>query len=205
MTPKEADNIICKTFRVKRRDTLPFTGWLKSTREDIAKMYNTLEYKVGAEIGVLGGRHSRLMLKNVPGLKLFCIDPWVAFNRMSEEKIAKIYKRCQERLKDYDVEYLRMTSMEAIEKIPDRSLDFIYIDGLHEFDSIMMDLIHWTNKVRPGGIVAGHDYFANYQMGVMEAVNTYTRTHNIFDWYITTADEYPSFFWVQKEEYKLRY
>jgi len=205
MTPIDADNIIRKTFRVKNRDTLPFTGWLKSNRTDLAKIYNTLGYKVGAEIGVLGGRHSRLMLENVPGLKLFCIDPWAAFNRMSSEKIEKIYKRCKDRLKNYNVEYLRMTSMEAIKKIPDRSLDFVYIDGLHEFDPVMMDLIEWSKKVRFGGIVAGHDYFASYQMGVMEAVNTYTRIHNIYDWYITTTDGYPSFFWVQKEEYELRY
>jgi len=205
MTPKQADRVIRKTFRVKRRDTLPYTGWLRSTREDLAKIYNTLGYKVGAEIGVLDGRHSRIMMENVPGLKLFCIDPWVAFNRMSEEKIAKIYKRCQDRLKNYDVEYMRMTSMEAIEKIPDRSLDFVYIDGLHEFDSIMMDLIHWSKKVRFGGIVAGHDYFANYQMGVMDAANAYTGAHNINDWYVTVADEYPSFFWVQKEEYQQGY
>ena len=205
MTPKEADNLIRKTFRVKGRDTLPFTGWLKSTREDLAKLYNMLGFKVGAEIGVLGGRHSRLMLQNVKDLKLICIDPWVAFNRMPANKIEKLYQRCLKRLEGYDVEYMRMTSMEAVKKIPDRSLDFVYIDGLHEFDSIMMDLIHWADKVRPGGIIAGHDYFANYQMGVMEAVNAYTRSHNIFDWYVTTADEYPSFFWVQKEEYKLRY
>jgi len=205
MTPREADKTIRSTFRVKRRDTLPFTGWLKSTRKDLAQLYNTFGYKVGAEIGVQRGHHAKLMFENIEGLKLYCVDPWDAYNRISQKKMEAVYLDCQKQLKGRNVELMKMTSMHAVKSFEDGSLDFVYIDGLHEFDSVMRDVMHWARKVRPGGIVAGHDYYPFYQGGIMPAIDAYTRAHNINDWYITTDDEFPSWFWVQKEEYQQGY
>ena len=90
-----------------------------------------------------------------------------------------------------------MTSMEAVSKIPDASLDFVYIDGRHEFDFIMMDLIAWAPKVRAGGIVSGHDYYQFYRGGVVHAVNAYVLGHNIKEWFVTREKEC-SFFWVKQ-------
>ena len=205
MSPSKEDQIIRKTFRVKGRDTLPFTGWSKPTRHNLAQMYNTLGYKVGAEIGVQRGLNAKTLFRNVKGLKLICVDPWSPYNRQSVERTNNVYKNCLNRLKNHDVEYMRMTSMEAAKKVPDRSLDFVYIDGLHDFDSVMRNIICWARKVRFGGIVAGHDYYTFYQGGIIQAVNAYTLSHNINDWYITNGDEFPSFFWVQKEEYQQGY
>ena len=92
--------------------------------------------------------------------------------------------------------------MEAVREIPDKSLDFVYIDAMHEFDPFTLDLICWSDKVRPGGIVAGHDYSPeSWCNGVMLAVKTYTRAHNIDKWYITSEESNdhlaPSFFWVK--------
>jgi len=195
MTP---DQVIRKKFRVKKRDTLPFIGWLDSTRHHIAELFGELGFKVGAEIGVERGRHAKVLFKNIPDLKLYAVDPWTAYNRIPQEKIERNFKWCKKRLENCNVEYLRMKSMEAIKHIPDSSLDFVYIDGLHEFDPVMLDLIYWSRKVRPGGIVAGHDYYVFYKGGVMKAVNAYTYEHNINQWYITYSENHPSYFWVQK-------
>jgi hypothetical protein len=51
-----------------------------------------------------------------------------------------------------------MTSVEAATKIPDHSLDFVYIDARHDYESVKEDVEAWCSKVRPGGIMAGHDY-----------------------------------------------
>ena len=205
MTPTEVDHTVCSIFRVKRRDTLPYTGWLKSTREDLAKLFGTLEYKIGAEIGVWKGEYSKVLFDNTDGLKLILVDPWAAYNKMTDVKMEPLYEKCKKRLKGFDVEYMRMTSMEAAAIVPDGSLDFVYIDGLHEFDPVMRDIIYWSRKVRPGGIIAGHDYYEFYQGGVIQAVNAYTRAHNINDWYLTTAEPHPTWFWVQKESYQHGY
>jgi hypothetical protein len=49
--------------------------------------------------------------------------------------------------------------MEALGDFEDESLDFVYIDGNHEFRYIAEDLFEWTKKVKKGGIVSGDDYF----------------------------------------------
>jgi len=193
----DVDREIRRYFRVKRGDTLPFTGWLESTRADLHRLFAKFRFKHGAEIGVSTGIHAKEMLRRIPGLELICVDTWKAFNRTSDERAAKNFETCQKRLEGRNAIYMKMASMEAVKKIPDGSLDFVYIDGLHEFDPVMMDLICWSPKVRKNGIVSGHDYFSFYQSGVIPAVNTYTRAHNINDWYIT-RDRVASFFWVKK-------
>eukprot|EP00928_Gymnodinium_smaydae_P061912 TRINITY_DN45883_c0_g1_i1.p1 TRINITY_DN45883_c0_g1~~TRINITY_DN45883_c0_g1_i1.p1 ORF type:complete len:502 (-),score=103.68 TRINITY_DN45883_c0_g1_i1:98-1474(-) len=36
--------------------------------------------------------------------------------------------------------------------------DIVFIDGLHDFESVLEDIRLWTQHVRRGGIIAGHDY-----------------------------------------------
>ncbi len=87
--------------------------------------------------------------------------------------------------------------MDAVRDFPDKSLDYVYIDGLHDFDNVMMDIIHWTRKVKSGGIVSGHDFAVAHNDGIIQAVEAYTRAHNIQTWYITHEDYPPSFCWVR--------
>lgn len=192
------DRKIRAYFRIKRGDNLPYTGWLRSTRVDIYKiMASAGGFTQGAEIGVKAGHNAKNMFEEIPGLHLICIDPWGAYNRTSQFKNERYFERCKKRLFGCNATYLKMTSAEAINEIPDDSLDFVYIDGLHTFPYVMMDIIQWSKKVRAGGIVSGHDFFCNYQFGVVEAVRAYTYAMNIQDWYITTEDKFPSWFWVK--------
>jgi len=36
--------------------------------------------------------------------------------------------------------------------------DLVFIDALHDYESVMQDISLWWPKVRQGGILAGHDY-----------------------------------------------
>lgn len=191
------DRLIWEKFRVKRRDTLPFTGWTGS-RDTLAELMGEAGLNIGAEIGVRDGDYSAVLCKANPNLKLKCVDPWIAFSRTTKEaKASWHFRRAREKLTPYGVEFMKMTGMEALKLVPDVSLDFVYIDANHDFDSVSMDIIYWTKKVRPGGIVSGHDYHKMYQYGVIPAVETYTRAHNITQWYLTT-EQYPSYFWVKQ-------
>ena len=195
------DNInkaIWAKFRVKRYDSLPFVGWAKeTTRIGLAQLFGELGYKKGVEIGVQAGVYSEILCQNIPNHELYCIDPWHEYNRESEEKAEIYYDIAKEKLSKYNATLMRMPSMEAVKEFTDNSLDFCYIDGMHEFDQCMLDLIYWSPKVKSGGIVAGHDYYHFYQDGVIRAVNTYTSAHNIGMWYVTREKE-PSYFWVKQ-------
>jgi predicted O-methyltransferase YrrM len=78
----------------------------------------------------------------------------------------------------------------------DESLDFIFIDGDHRFDAIMMDIICWVPKIRKNGIIIIHDYYATGFYGVRQAVDAYTQCHNINPWF-TTKEFEPTAFWVK--------
>jgi len=190
--------IVWNKLGVKHGDCLPLNGnpWRQSHRGMIAELYKELDYKVGAEVGVELGKFSRTICDTVPGVKLFCIDPWAAYNRNSQDREDNIYRNAMVRLNGCNIEVMRMTSLEASQKIDDNSLDFVYIDALHEFDNVMMDIILWSKKVRSGGIVSGHDYLIHYRFGVIEAVKAYTYANNINLWYVTT-ENCPSWFWVK--------
>jgi hypothetical protein len=53
---------------------------------------------------------------------------------------------------------LRGTTTEVIARVPDQSLDFIYIDGDHTLRGIAIDLINAYPKLKPGGYLAGDDF-----------------------------------------------
>src|SRR3990172_1649083 len=185
----DADKLIRHKLRIKPGDSLPFTGWHNATRQDLAQVFADLNYMRGAEIGVAEGRYSEVLLRTVPGLELLCIDPWIAYERISQELCDGRYRQAVERLTPYAITFMRMPSMDAVREILEESLDFVYIDGRHEFDWVMLDIIEWSKRVRKGGIVSGHDFFHFYRAGVVDAVLAYTRAHNIAQWYITKEKE----------------
>lgn len=184
-------------LQINDHDNPPLRGKLKTSRDDLAVIFADLNYTVGAEIGVRKGYYSIELLTRNPNMKLYCIDPWGPYGRTSQEKQDRFFRSTQGRLSLFpNVVFIRKTSMDALADIPDGSLDFVYIDGLHDFDNVIMDIVSWSKKVRSGGIVSGHDYFYNFGVGVVYAVDAYVRAHNIQQWFVT-KEVLPSFLWVK--------
>ena len=94
-------------------------------------------------------------------------------------------------------ELIKAMSMDAVRDVPKESLDFVYIDGNHMFDFVMQDIIEWSKRVRPGGIVSGHDYYRFRNAGIIPAVDLYTKMHKIKQFFLTD-EKTPSFFWIKK-------
>jgi hypothetical protein len=145
--------------------------------------------KKGAEVGVARGTFTRHLFDHISGLHMTGVDPWLRMDG-EEESIADHELRGKNWVK------MKMKSEEAAPQIADKSLDFVYIDGDHTFDAVMLDLILWSRKVREGGLVCGHDYYRFRNAGVVPAVDCYTREHNIHEWFITD-EKLASFFWVK--------
>ena len=49
-----------------------------------------------------------------------------------------------------------------------KPIDFLYIDASHDYEGVKQDIENWSPHVRPGGIIAGHDY--DFFPGVTQAV-----------------------------------
>ena len=167
-------------------------------RIELARYFNQLGLKVGGEIGVSGGINAENLCKNIEGLKLYCIDSWEG------SRGENALKKSRERLSQYNVIFIKKTSMDAVKDFKDESLDFVFIDANHKFDFVMQDIIEWSKKVRSGGVVSGHDYYhsPSARIGVIEAVDAYVKAHNV-SLNLTTKDpdsaddKEPSFWWIK--------
>ena len=73
--------------------------------------------------------------------------------------------------------------MEAVKGFKKDTLDFVFIDGNHEFSFVLDDITKWAKVVRPGGIVFGHDYMPDHD-GVMRTVQEYITKNKIYPWFI---------------------
>lgn len=177
-------------------------------RDGLIQLWKELGYKIGAEIGVMKADFSKLWGRNIPGLKMYLIDPYYSYSgarkKFREHKQNK--KIAQEAVKDYNAVFIEKPSEEAYREIPDNSLDFVYIDGNHKFDYAMLDILLWSRKVRPGGMISGHDfYYSNRsECTVRPAVEAYVKFHKIEPWYLTDkravhyrADRHASWFWIK--------
>lgn len=151
------------------------------SRIDLAKWFNEKGFKKGAEIGVADGRFSKILCENIKDLDLTCVDPWAPYedNWRTQSYQDKAFSQAKEKLKDFNIRFMRMQSVEAALKVEDKSLDFVFIDGGHTFDDCMIDIILWAKKVKKGGIISGHDYCHFTKSGVIEAVNKYCEIHRI--------------------------
>ena len=57
----------------------------------------------------------------------------------------------------------------AAAAVPERSLDLVFVDANHSYESVRADIRVWRSKVRCGGVVAGHDFAPAFE-GVLRAV-----------------------------------
>lgn len=160
-----------------------------NNRTDLAKYFAENGYKVGAEIGVLGGAYSALLCEVNPGLKLFCIDSWGYGEHKKRPYHLRKYEEAKIRLEPYNTTIIYKLSMDAIKDFSDNSLDFVYIDANHEPQFVMEDIREWTKKVRPGGVVSGHDYAER----LAKVVDDYVR-NNHYDLH-TTKDKIENISW----------
>lgn len=175
------------------------------TRQDLADLFALCRLKRGAEIGVERGLFSEEICKaaaaiNHP-LHLLCVDAWTPYagyrEHVTAEKLDGFYAETLDRLRPYNASIVRKFSVDAAQEVPDGWLDFVYIDGNHQREQVLADLAAWTQKVRPGGIVSGHDYGRSSVGQVKEAVTEWTEAHGIAPWFVLTGDRSPSWFWVQ--------
>lgn len=182
-------------------------------RDNLPELFKELGFQVGVEVGTEKGKYAEILCKGIPDLKLYCVDYWNPYpgyrENISKEKYQKFYEITQDRLKNYDVELVRKFSMDAVRDFEDKSLDFVYIDGSHEFQQVVNDISEWIKKIRPGGIISGHDYRrakkAKYQRHVVSAVKGYTRAYFINPWFVLgrrarlegeIRDRHRSWMWV---------
>jgi predicted O-methyltransferase YrrM len=130
--------------------------------------------KYGAEIGVYKGETSKLLLETFPDLILYMVDIWEGEN-VGKDIYAdeSAYEATLNNVAPFGGRaiIIRADSVGVSKHIKDGSLDFVFIDAAHDYDSVKKDIEAWYPKVRKGGLVTGHDYNKIRFPGVVRAVD----------------------------------
>lgn len=133
----------------------------------IKELVDLIDAKKIVEIGSWMGEstsHWANAIKDKPGAMVYAVD-WFEGNKGTAlEPLAKdghIYTMFKNNIKELGLEpYVQtfyMKSLDAAQYINDNSLDIVYIDASHDYDSVKADINAWFPKVRYGGIMCGHD------------------------------------------------
>lgn len=162
-------------------------------RDNMAKLFAELDFKRGIEVGVRDGEYSEVLCAVNVELVLYGIDPYIphkGYKDIVRKSTFASYKQiAQDRLATFKDRYnfVEKFSLDAVKDFDDGSVDFVYIDGDHSFQSTTNDIAEWSKKIRPGGIIAGHDYFKHKgpsDIKVYEVVNAYASAYNIRPWFV---------------------
>jgi hypothetical protein len=183
-------------------------GCIKSpvSRDALPALFEALGYTRGVEIGVERGHYTKTLLTDTT-FSLIAVDAWKAYRgyreHVSQTRLDDFHVETKERLKAFDmrVSIEKGWSVDVAKTVPDKLMDFVYIDGNHTLPQVIADLHAWIPKVKPGGIIAGHDYRKfqhGYPCHVIEAVSAW---HDCYGepekWWLTMGDKSPSYLWVK--------
>ena len=176
----ETINNILQRYRITENkndeyfnEEMPSTNRLFGLK-DLLEYYGANKNWNVLEIGSYAGASAELISYYVG--KLICCDLW-------EEYITPI-ERANIAYKDFlvtkemnpNITECKKNSNEFVKEIQDQTFDMIYIDADHEYNSVKNDISLWFPKVKPGGIICGHDYFMD---GVRIAVDEFFGKENI--------------------------
>ncbi len=111
------------------------------------------------EVGVDRGEFAHIFLSRWLGNEYWGVDDYKPYPEMPYDRQAD-YLFAIERLKPHAgrCKLVRLGSVEASKLFAPGTVDFIYIDGAHDYRSVRADLHAWYPKLTDRGILAGHDF-----------------------------------------------
>ena len=167
---------------------------------------------VGVEVGVYAGLHAESLLTHLDMARLYLVDAYRLYDEYAAGRavygvtlpaLDEARAAADLRLAPYAdrITWLRRMAADAAQLLPD-GLDFAYLDANHEEGSVSAELATYWRKVRPGGVLGGHDFYNGFRRthdGVVRAVPAFaaregaTLQVELPDWWITKpAEEHAS-------------
>ena len=140
-------------------------------RWEVINLFITeFNFKSGVEIGVNEGDNIFKITESNSKLKIYGVDPYKVQkeNTLYEKNINEEYndeslsiikrKILKESLKYPNLEIIVDRSDNASKQFDKESIDFVFIDGDHSYESVKTDINCWEPKVKEDGLIMGHDY-----------------------------------------------
>ena len=127
------------------------------------------------ELGVYKGKSTWAIMSGINAgtgnAFLYSVDNWqgietkpVSTKDIFFENIKSIWNRDM-------IKVIECNSWDAAKNFENESIDFIFIDADHIYDSVMKDITAWWPKIKKCGIMSGHDFTASFD--VPKAVHSF--------------------------------
>jgi SAM-dependent methyltransferase len=159
-------------------------GWFSKTHaREFSNIISSLENNsVWVEVGSFKGKSLSFsvvesIIKNKK-IKFYAVDTWssdITGTQMSLDtdvingNLYNVFLKNTEKIKDYFTPF-KMTSIEASLKFEDASVDVVYIDAMHDYDSVTKDWKAWLPKLKKNGTLIFDDCVKDNTWGVWESV-----------------------------------
>jgi predicted O-methyltransferase YrrM len=122
------------------------------------------------EIGSFLGRSTHYLATslynaNKENVKIYSVDTFAGSSEHGNLKLPKDFSHIfKENLKFFIGREMvhvcqgRSDSPEILNKFEEESIDYIMVDGAHEYEAVMEDIENWWPKLKPTGTMFGDDY-----------------------------------------------
>ncbi|MFM8315157.1 MAG: class I SAM-dependent methyltransferase, partial [Deltaproteobacteria bacterium] len=104
----------------------------------------------------------------VSNSKLYCVDTWMGNQGEGDNHPTVIEAASRDIFSEFhknmtlfgcdNVVICRGDSIEIAKKWEQGSIDFLFIDASHDYESVLKDLRAWVPLVKPGGVICGDDW-----------------------------------------------
>ena len=114
---------------------------------------------IGVEIGCLYGDSANVILNASPYIKLTSIDPFIP-DPMEHSLIGSLEDSLEKNsnfIESGRLKIIKGYSWDEVGNFADSSLDFIFLDGDHRYESVLRDFTEWVDKLKIGGLLFMHD------------------------------------------------
>jgi len=146
------------------------TAFNRDQARVLYSIINLNKPKVVVEIGVQFGRSATVLaeLQKVHGYDLHLIDGWAEEEYSNS---AREHFKNQAKKHDWKFTFYNVNSDIAIDDLKNNidEIDFIHIDGGHEYEEVKSDILLYTPLVKSGGFVVFDDYGHDSLPGVFQA------------------------------------
>ncbi|PZR01093.1 MAG: methyltransferase [Cereibacter sphaeroides] len=141
-----------------------------------------------AEIGVADGDFSAEILRHNQPAVLTLVDAWHTDRYGPGE--TRVQARFAKEIASGHVVICKGLSLDEMAKMPERSLDWVYIDTDHSYGLTSKELVAGARLVAPEGRICGDDFVVGNvrtgnKYGVIQAVNEFCVTHGWAYEYLT--------------------
>jgi len=166
-------NQVANQVDISKALTIP--GWM-SERELTWLAMRAQECNIIVEFGSFYGRSTRALADNTDGV-VYAVDPWngdypdesgVALKAVNTYVMPQFVRNLEDHIANDKVFPVRGYSFNFVMKC---SVDMVFIDGDHRYESVKKDILKAQELLRDGGIICGHDYNHPLWTGVNKAVH----------------------------------